>query len=58
MFADYKISGTPSYCLIDTQHKVQSSGYPNFDSGPWRSAIDAWAAAEPTAADRILEGRG
>jgi peroxiredoxin len=37
---DYKLAGTPSYCLIDAQGKVQSSGFPS--SGEWQALTETW----------------
>lgn len=37
---DYKVSGTPSYCIIDGEGKVHSSGYPNIDVGKWKALDD------------------
>lgn len=39
---DYKATGTPAYCLIDTNGKVKSAGYPSFDWGTWKALITAW----------------
>ncbi len=52
--AKYKISGTPSYCLIDGQGQVISSGHPKIDEGfdlmnTWRKhkpRVPATATAE------------
>ena len=32
---DYKFAETPSYCAIDAQGAVQSSGLPFPDNGEW-----------------------
>jgi peroxiredoxin len=40
---DYQARSTPSYCLVNAQGKVQSSGYPNFDGEAWKDWLDSWA---------------
>lgn len=45
-FADYKISLTPSFCLLNQQSKVQASGIPSIQVGGWKALIDAWATVE------------
>lgn len=42
-FQNYQIQGTPSYCSIDKQGKVQSAGYPNMTGGDWKALSDNWA---------------
>jgi peroxiredoxin len=39
---DYEVSGTPFYCLIDRQGKVQSAGSPNLRWGKWKALAEAW----------------
>ncbi|HZU70663.1 MAG TPA: TlpA disulfide reductase family protein [Ktedonobacteraceae bacterium] len=39
---DYLVSGTPAYCLIDTEGKVQSTGSPNLKWGKWKGLAEAW----------------
>lgn len=39
---DYKISGTPHYCLVDVDGKVQSTGFPSREWGNWKSLTEAW----------------
>lgn len=39
---DYQSTGTPSYCLIDGQGRVQSAGYPSLEWGAWKTLVDAW----------------
>lgn len=41
---DYKLSTTPSYCLIDRQGKILSSGSANLRWGPWKALAEAWEA--------------
>ncbi len=45
---DYKALMTPSYCLIDEQGKVKSTGYPNSGFGEWKNFIMGWEAHVPT----------
>lgn len=45
-FSDYKISMTPSFCLLDQQRKVQTSGFPSVQAGGWKALIDTWTADE------------
>ena len=42
-FQSYQIQGTPSYCYIDAQSKVQSAGHPNMTGGEWKALSDDWA---------------
>lgn len=42
-FSDYKISMTPSFCLLDLQGKVATSGLPSIQAGGWKALIDTWA---------------
>jgi peroxiredoxin len=39
---DYKISSTPSYCLIDAQGIVESAGYPSINFSEWKNLLDSW----------------
>lgn len=39
---DYLVTGTPSYCLIDREGKVQSTGSPNLKWGKWKILAEAW----------------
>lgn len=48
---DYKIAGTPSYCMIDNQGKVHSSGYPKVNDGDWKLLTDL---RRPTKRRRFL----
>lgn len=45
-FTDYKISATPSFCLLNQQGKVQSSGIPSVQGGDWKALIDTWTTVE------------
>ena len=47
-YEDYKISGTPQFCVVDAQGRVQATGYP--DPGvdlAWRGLTERWAAVQP-----------
>lgn len=44
-YKDYKIPGTPSYCLISSTGEVKSSGYPNFNGGDWKRFVDSLEAS-------------
>ncbi len=39
---DYRISGTPGFCLIDRRGFVQSAGYPQLRSPEWKSLVEGW----------------
>ena len=41
---DYKITGTPQYCLLDAHGNVHSCGLPMPDKGAWKVVTDAWRA--------------
>lgn len=41
---DYKVDGTPSYCLVNATGKVQSAGYTN--SKEWEMIVESWEANE------------
>jgi peroxiredoxin len=58
-FEDYKVAGTPSYCLITADGKVQSSGYPSFQRGEWKALAQAWETRksdEPQAMSPVPSG--
>ena len=38
----YHLSGTPSYCVIDAQGKVQVSGFAIINLRPWQTLVDSW----------------
>lgn len=42
-FQNYQVKGTPSYCYIDQQGKVQSAGHPHMAGGEWKVLADDWA---------------
>lgn len=42
---DYKARGTPAYCLLDSEAKVLSAGYPGPNMGEWKSIVDSWEDA-------------
>lgn len=43
---DYKISGTPSYYLIDKEGRLQSAGFPSLDWAEWKSLTESWGYRE------------
>ncbi len=43
---NYKLSMTPSYCLINGQGRVRSSGYPNLNGGIWKQFAEAEEISE------------
>ena len=43
---DYNVTGTPAYCLVNAQGKVQSSGYVNLGWGEWRALVESWVGQE------------
>jgi peroxiredoxin len=53
---DYKGTGTPFYCLVDAQSKVQSTGYPSPDWGEWKTLSESWADEEIHEARFVLAG--
>jgi peroxiredoxin len=55
---DYRLSATPSYCLVDVQGAVVSSGYPSFDGGPWKALVDKWVPAPKLHADLVASRGG
>ena len=47
-YEDYKISGTPQFCVVDAQGRVQASGYPTPEVDlAWRELTERWAAVQP-----------
>jgi peroxiredoxin len=42
MMEDYKVVGTPSYCLVGEDGFVQSAGFPDPQRGPWKDLVDDW----------------
>lgn len=42
-FQNYQVKGTPFYCYIDQQGKVQSAGHPHITEGAWKVLADDWA---------------
>ena len=50
---DYNISGTPAYCFINKQGKVQSSGFLSMRWGEWKSLVDSWGGHEPSIPDDL-----
>ncbi len=49
-FADYNITGTPSYCVIDEDGTVQSTGHPSPSSAAWKALTATWTRASKLAA--------
>lgn len=49
-FADYKITGTPSYCVIDDDGTVQSTGHPLPGLAAWKALTATWTRAGKLAA--------
>ena len=43
---DYKVNVTPSYCFINEEGIVQSSGYPGSEESSWKELIEKWAHFE------------
>ncbi|MFZ6026977.1 MAG: peroxiredoxin family protein [Chloroflexota bacterium] len=44
---DYKVMGTPFYCLVDEKGIVQSMNYPGLEAGSeWKKLVSAWNATE------------
>lgn len=39
---DYKVPGTPTYCLIDQAGNVVHAGFPDFNGGPWKDLVEVW----------------
>lgn len=39
---DYQVKGTPSFCLVDEQGKVQAAGYPSMEWGSWKDLAASW----------------
>lgn len=39
---DYNVFGTPFYCFVNEQGKVQSAGYPNLERGEWKVLTESW----------------
>jgi len=44
-FADYLVSGTPSYCFVNPDGTVHASGLPLMSSGTWQMLLD-WIGEE------------
>lgn len=42
-FTDYRITGTPAFCYIDKQGRVQAAGIPGGKlQGEWKALSDSW----------------
>lgn len=46
---DYRITETPSYCMIDRLGRVASVGYPGQESSEWRVLAQKWDSTIGTA---------
>lgn len=44
---DYKCTATPSYCFIDANAEVISSGYPSLQWGEWKTLVESWTKHDP-----------
>ncbi|GHO91127.1 hypothetical protein KSF_011750 [Reticulibacter mediterranei] len=43
-FSDYKISATPSYCLINAQGEVQATGIASNQRKVWKAVVNTWTS--------------
>lgn len=57
-FNDYKIRGTPSFCLVDNNGLVSSAGNLNFEEGIWKELSNASDAHKPSILSVSVEGGG
>lgn len=55
---DYRIPGTPSYCLVDAAGIVQSAGYPSLEWGEWKALAESWTASLPPRASMAVSEGG
>ncbi len=54
---DYKVIGTPSYCLIDERGRIQATGHPSEENPAWRKLVATWESKpETTGALQLKEG--
>ncbi|HET8844896.1 MAG TPA: TlpA disulfide reductase family protein [Ktedonobacteraceae bacterium] len=56
-FHEYKIHGTPSYCSIDEQSKVQSSGHPHPNYGKWKALTNSWTGQKGSSGREVIQPR-
>jgi len=56
-FQDYNVTGTPSYCFIDEQGKVQSSGILNPKGLDWKAITNNWTAQSSGRKEVLEESR-
>lgn len=42
LMQDYKVNGTPSFCLVNADGTVQAGGYPSLKFGAWKALVDSW----------------
>lgn len=45
-FTDYKISMTPSYCLLNEDGRVQHTGIPGSGEDAWQILLNSWKTSE------------
>jgi hypothetical protein len=48
---DYAIQDVPTYCLVDAQGRIQSTGYPSRAWGTWKELADGWTT--PAVSDAV-----
>jgi peroxiredoxin len=53
--ADYKATGTPSYCLVDSEGKVLGSGHPSLEHGDWKKMVFSWQTGS-SSLDKVAVG--
>jgi len=47
VFKDFKVRGTPSFCLINEDGLVESSGYPSLEEGIWKELSRSSEMTQP-----------
>lgn len=52
---DYKINGTPSFCLVDPAGVVQAGGFPSEKFGRWKELAEAWERGARRDVGRLSE---
>jgi peroxiredoxin len=48
---DYKVSGTPSFCLVNQQGKIERIGLSSQGSDEWRALLGSWQPRKGSAAN-------
>lgn len=43
---DYGFSGTPAFCLINEQGKVEACGHPSMQWESWKALVESWSGCE------------